>query len=75
LHCFIGEEAEPGFHAANAFYLSVSIAQKTTANKPISPFLIADTVSNAQSGSNLSLASATTNEADSVNSGGAGSQR
>ncbi|XP_056274593.1 calmodulin-regulated spectrin-associated protein 1-B isoform X2 [Pseudoliparis swirei] len=34
-----------------------------------------DTVSNAQSGSNLSLASATTNEADSVNSGGAGSQR
>ncbi|XP_032434330.1 calmodulin-regulated spectrin-associated protein 1-B isoform X2 [Xiphophorus hellerii] len=30
---------------------------------------------NAQSGSNLSLASAATNEADSVNSGGAGSQR
>lgn len=35
----------------------------------------ADKLSNAQSGSNLSLASATTNEADSVNSGGAGSQR
>ncbi|XP_043967972.1 calmodulin-regulated spectrin-associated protein 1-B isoform X2 [Gambusia affinis] len=32
-------------------------------------------LSNAQSGSNLSLASAATNEADSVNSGGAGSQR
>lgn len=38
-------------------------------------FYIADKLSNAQSGSNLSLASATTNEADSVNSGGAGSQR
>ncbi|XP_005743181.1 calmodulin-regulated spectrin-associated protein 1-B [Pundamilia nyererei] len=35
----------------------------------------ADKLSNAQSGSNLSLASAATNEADSVNSGGAGSQR
>ncbi|XP_015251057.1 PREDICTED: calmodulin-regulated spectrin-associated protein 1 isoform X1 [Cyprinodon variegatus] len=34
-----------------------------------------DNLSNAQSGSNLSLASAATNEADSVNSGGAGSQR
>uniref|UniRef100_A0A669EYK8 Calmodulin regulated spectrin-associated protein 1b n=1 Tax=Oreochromis niloticus TaxID=8128 RepID=A0A669EYK8_ORENI len=32
-----------------------------------------DNLSNAQSGSNLSLASAATNEADSVNSGGAGS--
>ncbi|XP_068460707.1 calmodulin-regulated spectrin-associated protein 1-B isoform X1 [Clinocottus analis] len=32
-------------------------------------------LSNAQSGSSLSLASAATNEADSVNSGGAGSQR
>ncbi|KAM8759500.1 calmodulin-regulated spectrin-associated protein 1-B isoform 3-T3 [Acanthopagrus schlegelii] len=38
-------------------------------------FHIADNLSNAQSGSNLSLASAATNEADSVNSGGAGSQR
>uniref|UniRef100_A0AAV2MR89 Calmodulin-regulated spectrin-associated protein 1 n=1 Tax=Knipowitschia caucasica TaxID=637954 RepID=A0AAV2MR89_KNICA len=35
----------------------------------------ADNLSNAQSGSSLSLASAATNEADSVNSGGAGSQR
>ncbi|KAM9392182.1 calmodulin-regulated spectrin-associated protein 1-B [Pholidichthys leucotaenia] len=35
----------------------------------------ADSLSNAQSGSSLSLASAATNEADSVNSGGAGSQR
>ncbi|XP_027889061.1 calmodulin-regulated spectrin-associated protein 1-B isoform X4 [Xiphophorus couchianus] len=34
-----------------------------------------DNLINAQSGSNLSLASAATNEADSVNSGGAGSQR
>ncbi|XP_067376335.1 calmodulin-regulated spectrin-associated protein 1-B isoform X1 [Channa argus] len=34
-----------------------------------------DNLSNAQSGSSLSLASAATNEADSVNSGGAGSQR
>ncbi|XP_067472404.1 calmodulin-regulated spectrin-associated protein 1-B isoform X2 [Thunnus thynnus] len=34
-----------------------------------------DTLSNTQSGSSLSLASAATNEADSVNSGGAGSQR
>lgn len=34
-----------------------------------------DNLSNAQSGSNLSLASAATNEADSVNSGGGGSQR
>ncbi|KAM4746547.1 calmodulin-regulated spectrin-associated protein 1-B isoform 2-T2 [Anableps anableps] len=34
-----------------------------------------DNLSNAQSGSNLSLASAATNEADSVNSGGASSQR
>ncbi|XP_037338048.2 calmodulin-regulated spectrin-associated protein 1-B isoform X2 [Pungitius pungitius] len=34
-----------------------------------------DNLSNAQSGSNLSLASAATNEADSVHSGGAGSQR
>ncbi|XP_070689557.1 calmodulin-regulated spectrin-associated protein 1-B [Pempheris klunzingeri] len=34
-----------------------------------------DNLRNAQSGSNLSLASAATNEADSVNSGGAGSQR
>ncbi|KAM3867958.1 calmodulin-regulated spectrin-associated protein 1-B [Diretmus argenteus] len=32
-------------------------------------------LSNAQSGSSLSLASAATNEADSINSGGAGSQR
>lgn len=38
-------------------------------------FLVADNLSNAQSGSSLSLASAATNEADSVNSGGAGSQR
>ncbi|XP_054867467.1 calmodulin-regulated spectrin-associated protein 1-B isoform X3 [Amphiprion ocellaris] len=36
---------------------------------------IPDNLSNAQSGSSLSLASAATNEADSVNSGGAGSQR
>ncbi|CAK6959755.1 calmodulin-regulated spectrin-associated protein 1-B [Scomber scombrus] len=34
-----------------------------------------DNLSNAQSGSSLSLGSAATNEADSVNSGGAGSQR
>ncbi|XP_076006929.1 calmodulin-regulated spectrin-associated protein 1-B isoform X2 [Genypterus blacodes] len=34
-----------------------------------------DNLSNDQSGSSLSLASAATNEADSVNSGGAGSQR
>ncbi|XP_049618172.1 calmodulin-regulated spectrin-associated protein 1-B isoform X2 [Syngnathus scovelli] len=34
-----------------------------------------DNLSTAQSGSSLSLASAATNEADSVNSGGAGSQR
>uniref|UniRef100_A0A1A8F9E2 Calmodulin regulated spectrin-associated protein 1b n=2 Tax=Nothobranchius korthausae TaxID=1143690 RepID=A0A1A8F9E2_9TELE len=34
-----------------------------------------DNLINAQSGSNLSLASGATNEADSVNSGGAGSQR
>ncbi|KAM6931317.1 calmodulin-regulated spectrin-associated protein 1-B [Xenentodon cancila] len=34
-----------------------------------------ENLSNAQSGSSLSLASAATNEADSVNSGGAGSQR
>ncbi|XP_034026808.1 calmodulin-regulated spectrin-associated protein 1-B isoform X1 [Thalassophryne amazonica] len=34
-----------------------------------------DNLSNAQSGSSLSLASAATNEADSVNSGGGGSQR
>ncbi|XP_056145853.1 calmodulin-regulated spectrin-associated protein 1-B-like [Lampris incognitus] len=34
-----------------------------------------DNLSNAKSGSSLSLASAATNEADSVNSGGAGSQR
>lgn len=34
-----------------------------------------DNLSNAQSGSSLSLASAATNEADSVNSGGASSQR
>ncbi|XP_062237459.1 calmodulin-regulated spectrin-associated protein 1-B isoform X3 [Platichthys flesus] len=34
-----------------------------------------DNLSSAQSGSSLSLASAATNEADSVNSGGAGSQR
>ncbi|XP_071339753.1 calmodulin-regulated spectrin-associated protein 1-B isoform X3 [Trachinotus anak] len=34
-----------------------------------------DNLSNAQSGSSLSLASAATNEADSINSGGAGSQR
>ncbi|XP_068576812.1 calmodulin-regulated spectrin-associated protein 1-B isoform X2 [Cebidichthys violaceus] len=34
-----------------------------------------DNLNNAQSGSSLSLASAATNEADSVNSGGAGSQR
>ncbi|XP_041642792.1 calmodulin-regulated spectrin-associated protein 1-B isoform X3 [Cheilinus undulatus] len=34
-----------------------------------------DNLTNAQSGSSLSLASAATNEADSVNSGGAGSQR
>ncbi|XP_028312958.1 calmodulin-regulated spectrin-associated protein 1-B isoform X3 [Gouania willdenowi] len=36
---------------------------------------IADNLIKAQSGSSLSLASAATNEADSVNSGGAGSQR
>lgn len=40
-----------------------------------SPLFAADNLSNAQSGSSLSLASAATNEADSVNSGGAGSQR
>ncbi|CAG08133.1 unnamed protein product, partial [Tetraodon nigroviridis] len=34
-----------------------------------------DNLSNAQSGSSLSLASAATNEADSIHSGGAGSQR
>lgn len=39
-----------------------------------SPTLV-ENLSNAQSGSSLSLASAATNEADSVNSGGAGSQR
>lgn len=38
-------------------------------------FHTADNLSNAQSGSSLSLASAATNEADSINSGGAGSQR
>ncbi|KAM9744537.1 calmodulin-regulated spectrin-associated protein 1-B isoform 3-T3 [Menidia menidia] len=38
-------------------------------------FSTADNLSNAQSGSSLSLASAATNEADSVHSGGAGSQR
>ncbi len=38
-------------------------------------FHVAENLSNAQSGSSLSLASAATNEADSVNSGGAGSQR
>lgn len=43
----------------------------------VSSFLcpIADNLSNVQSGSSLSLASAATNEADSINSGGAGSQR
>lgn len=59
-------------------YVKLSIIDSTAMRStevPLSLFYIADNLSNTQSGSSLSLASAATNEADSVNSGGACSQR
>ncbi|XP_010874359.2 calmodulin-regulated spectrin-associated protein 1-B isoform X3 [Esox lucius] len=52
-----------------------SKCSSSTRKKDLLFMLLADNLSSAQSGSSLSLASAATTEPDSVNSGGAGSQR
>ncbi|XP_040052246.2 calmodulin-regulated spectrin-associated protein 1-B isoform X2 [Gasterosteus aculeatus] len=58
-------------HRPKSVFREESLGDNFSKSSPPTP----DNLSNAQSGSNLSLASAATNEADSVNSGGGGSQR
>lgn len=64
-----------GFYTTSLQILMCALISTELKLKKRILFSAADNLSNAQSGSNLSLASGATNEADSVNSGGAGSQR